>query len=223
MSRAVWVVRHDEYHPRAVVDPAVAAAFDGPDWEVRLTERARDLLADAAAVDLAVFFANGRAAGEGPLSAAEEQALAQRVEEGMGLLRVHAGLVLIEADSPLQRRLNTGRFISHPRHEGAVEFQVDYVPLRQVKHPILEGVGPFGGRDEHYWCQLAVERTDLLLAATSAVGTGAAGWAHEVGRGRVAALTPGHTAAVLMHPMMLKLLGNAARWCARRQADETAA
>jgi type 1 glutamine amidotransferase len=216
MSRAVWVVRHDEYHPRAVVDPAVAAVFGGSDWRLQATERARDLLEAGGAADLAVFFANGRAAGEPPLSRAEEQALARLVERGMGMLRIHAGLVLIEADSPLQQRLNTGRFISHPRHQDAVEFRVDYAPLRQSTHPVLAGVGPFGGQDEHYWCQLDAARTDLLLTSTSAVGTGAAGWAHQASLGRVVSLTPGHTAGIIAHPMMLKLIDNAARWAARQ-------
>ncbi len=214
-TAVVWVVRGDEYHPASRVDEAIAAAWADTGWQVHLTCRARDVLAAAPRLDLAVFFACGRPSGEAALSPAEERDLVRRVHDGMGLLRVHAGLVLIEPASPLCLELNTGRFVSHPPSDGGVEYPVVYAPVRPVRHPVVAGVEAFGGRDEHYWCQVAVERTEVLLAGTSAVGTSVAGWAHAAGAGRVACLTPGHTSEVLLHPMMQRLLRQAAAWCGR--------
>lgn len=216
MSRSVTVVRHDCYHPESVVDPAVARVFAGPEWRLKSTHSAREVIATGTPPDLAVFFAPGREEGEDELTREEEEHLVQRVRQGMGLMRVHAGLVLIAEDGPLYRDLNTGCFVSHPRHEGTVEFPVAYAPVRNTIHPILEGIEAFAGTDEHYWCKLDAGRTDVLLTGTSAVGTSVAGWAHEVKKGRVACLVPGHKSEVIMHPMMLALLGNAARWAARR-------
>lgn len=213
MSSTVLLVRDDHYHPQSVIDPALAQVFAAADWRPAYTRRVRDLLEPAGRVDLVVLLAPGLPDGEEALVEAEEQTIVGQVRQGMGMLRVHAGLVLIEPESLSYRELNTGRFVSHPEYEGSVQLPVTYAPLRRVDHPILEGVESFGGVDEHYWCQLDVQRTDLLLAGTSAVGTSAAIWAHDVGAGRVAALIPGHTSQVLMQPMMLKLPGNAARWC----------
>ena len=39
-----------------------------------------------------------------------------------------------------------------------------------------------------------------------------AGWWNEVGRGRMVYISPGHTAAVMNHPTMQRLYGNAVRW-----------
>lgn len=217
MPHRLWIVRHDKYHPKEIVDPVVDEVFAAStDWDVQRAEDTRDVIADGETTDVAIFFAAAFPAGESPLDEEEQRRVVALVRSGLGMLRVHAGLVLPDPDGPLQRELNPGRFLSHPAFEGTSQHPVAYVPARNVEHPVLDGVEPFSGFDEHYWCQVDAARTDLLLTSTSGVGTAAAGWAHEAGQGRVCSLTPGHTAEVLGHAQMKRLLDNAARWCLRR-------
>ena len=43
-------------------------------------------------------------------------------------------------------------------------------------------------------------------------GTSIAGWCHQVGKGRVASLTPGHTFDIVRQKELIRLVRNAASW-----------
>lgn len=209
MSKPVWVVWNDRYHPRATCEPIVAQLFGGPGWQLQATEDIRQVLAPPAPPALVVNFCAGRPEGTPALGPAEQEQLAAAVARGLGMLYVHAGLTLIEVDSPLYG-LTGGRFASHPPEQGLVSC----APLPGVHHPILAGIAPFAAVDEHYFCQTALAASQPFLYSTSPHGTEIAGWAHQRGQGRVACLTPGHTAAMLAQ--MADLIANAAAWCVGR-------
>ncbi|MCC7261099.1 MAG: ThuA domain-containing protein [Candidatus Latescibacteria bacterium] len=207
MSKRVWVIWNDRYHARETYQPLAARLFGGAGWDVHASEDIRELLAVATPPALVVNFCAGRPEGQPALSPDEQRQLAAAVVSGMGMLYVHAGLTLIEVDTPLYE-LARGRFASHPPEQSPVSCAA----LPGVSHAILKGIAPFSAVDEHYFCQTALEGSQPFLYTTSIHGTEIGGWAHQRGAGRVACLTPGHTAAML--EQMAGLIANAAAWCA---------
>lgn len=215
MKKTVYVIRDDIYHPKEIIDPALESVLDSHKWRVVRTDRVRDLLETEEPVHLVIFFTNGRPPGETDLSYAEQDQIVERVQSGMGIMFIHAGLVLIEPDSPFYLKLNSGRFISHsPDHVA-----VTSVPVRNLSHPVLKGITSFTVMDEHYYCQIETANTDLLLLSTSKYVTTAGAWAHSVGDGRVVGMIPGHTKEALSDIQFIRLLQNAAFWCVRDTAS----
>lgn len=83
-------------------------------------------------------------------------------------------------------------------------------------HPIVEGVGDFSVRDEHYQINCFADNSALLFKTVSeSGGTQTGGYALERGNGRLCVMTPGHTLSVWQHPSYQLLLLNALKWCAR--------
>ena len=158
MSKSVLVVHDDHYHPRSVTDPAAEKVFAGADWQVTYTRRVRELIERQGETDLAVLFTPGWPQGEEPLSEAEQLNIAEQVRQGMGMLRVHAGLVLIEPESPFYRELNTGRFVSHPEYQGSVQLPVRYAPLVWPPKPSSPAISPI-----HRRCCLWVSRASMIF------------------------------------------------------------
>lgn len=207
MKRQAVIIWHDYYHPKEVLASLVEKAFPSEAWDVRKTERARDLLESEERPELAVFFTNGRPQGESDLSFEEQARIAEMVREGMGILFYHAGLVLIPEDGPFYQELNSGRFVHHPE-----QCDVTVAPLRNVRHPVTEGVSAFRQNDEHYFIQVDVARTNLLACATSKHLTAASVWCHDHGEGRVGGISQGHTFEMQNDANMVKLFSNAIRW-----------
>ena len=86
-------------------------------------------------------------------------------------------------------------------------------------HPITRGVDDFEVADEQHTPGHDHARVHLLLESRSSEGTaGAAGWAHQPGRGRVCYLTNGHTREAQDHPEFQRLVRNAALWNAKFKA-----
>ncbi|MFB9279449.1 ThuA domain-containing protein [Cohnella cellulosilytica] len=212
MKSRVYIIRDDINHPKEVIDPVMEKVFDAERWEVILTDRARDLIETEASVDLALFFTNGRPEGETNMTPDEQRQIVRKVRDGMGMMFIHAGLVLIEPDSPFYVELNSGRFVEHSPHHVAVTNN----PATSFKHPMIEGIEPFVAIDEHYYCQVDTTKTDVILFSTSQHLTAVGGWAHQVGNGKVVALTPGHNPEALGHPQMIQLMKNGADWAARQ-------
>ncbi|WP_171684714.1 ThuA domain-containing protein [Paenibacillus planticolens] len=212
MKSLVYIIRDDYNHPKEVIDPVMARVFDEEQWEVVLTDRTRDLIETESAVDLVMFFTNGRPAGETNMTPDEQRQIVRKVKGGMGIMFIHAGLVLIEPDSPFYVELNSGRFVEHSPHH----VEVTNNPAASFKHPITEGVEAFMAIDEHYYCQVDTTRTDVILFSTSQHVTAAGGWAHRADAGKVVALTPGHNPEALGHPQMIQLMKNGADWAVRQ-------
>jgi type 1 glutamine amidotransferase len=207
VKKQAVVIWNDFYHPKEVLTTAVEKLFPTTDWEVRKTERARDLLELPERPDLAVFYTNGRPEGETDLTCEEQALIVDQVKNGMGILFYHAGLVLIPEDSPFYQELNSGRFVHHPE-----QCDVTVTPLRNVRHPVTEGVNVFRQNDEHYFCQVDVARTNLLACATSGYLTSASVWCHNYGSGRVVGISQGHTLEMQNDADMLRLTSNALSW-----------
>jgi type 1 glutamine amidotransferase len=209
MIKTVYVIRNDFYHPKEVIDPQIEKVFDRREWNVVLTDRLRDVLESSEQIDLIMLFTVGRPDGESDITHEEQNRVIAKVKDGMGVMFVHAGLVLIEADSPFYLELNSGRFIGHSHNHVSVE----NVPIRNlVSHPVLEGITGFTAMDEHYYCQIDIAQTDMLMLSTSEAVTAISAWAHSVGKGKVVGMTPGHTTEALGDPQMIRLMQNAANW-----------
>jgi type 1 glutamine amidotransferase len=84
-----------------------------------------------------------------------------------------------------------------------------------LNHPLCIGVTAFAARDEHYFMALDDPQADVFMTASSVNGEQPGAWRREVGRGRVAVLTPGHNLDVWLHPSYQALLSNILRWCGR--------
>ncbi|MBQ9308341.1 MAG: ThuA domain-containing protein [Clostridia bacterium] len=131
------------------------------------------------------------------------RAFREYVEAGGGLVVIHSGLTV---HVPEYVDLVGGEFITHPPRE-----EVHY--HLTAPHPIAEGVEDFTERDEPY--QIAVTASDarVFMERTSAHGgTCIAGYTREVGKGRIAVLTPGHTLVVWQNPQFRRLFTQSIRW-----------
>lgn len=109
------------------------------------------------------------------------------------------------------RRVMGGYYQGHPPVQA---FEVQVV----ARHPITAGVEEYEITDEQHFLWFDHDRVQLLLKSQGRNGMeSAAGWAYEYGKGRVAYLANGHTLEILEHPMVQRLLHNAARWLLRME------
>lgn len=214
MRKNVMIVWDDYYHPEANYREAIRKSFEESGrWDVTKTHRMRDLLTAEPVPDLCICITVGCPDGEEMMSIEEQAQVKALVEDGMGILFIHAGLACITEDTPMFE-IARGRFASHPEPH----YDVYCTVLPGCSHPIVDGIQPFVTADEHYFCKVDIERVTPLLVGISDAGTEIAGWAHTLGEGRVCCLTPGHN-----HPMMIKLrpiMEHAADWCAKRQGEQ---
>ena len=141
-----------------------------------------------------------------------EQALYRFVEHGGAALFIHNGLVGFGTRS-LYHHLTGGVFIEHPPL-----MRTNYVAIKK-DHPIMKGVQPFSGEDEKYFCHIDVADVDIFLGGDDPEHAGTiAGWCKTVGKGRTAAVTPGHTFEIVENPNMTRLIQNAAAWALEKEA-----
>lgn len=85
-------------------------------------------------------------------------------------------------------------------------------------HPVLDGVPDFVIRDEHYAMEMTCEDAQVFLESRSEKGgVQPAGYTREIGKGRLCALTPGHTLDVWEDERFQRLFTNAAEWCMKER------
>jgi type 1 glutamine amidotransferase len=90
-------------------------------------------------------------------------------------------------------------------------------------HPITRGVSDFMVTDEQHYVTYDQDPANILLRSENLDGLGyenlgtqaIAGWAHELGKGRVVFTAPGHTLHALWQPEYFKIQQNAVRWLLR--------
>ena len=136
-----------------------------------------------------------------------EEAFADYVSRGNGLLAIHSGIADYE-DKPVMRALLGGVFTHHP----------DQCPVTvepEAGHPLCEGSNPFTLEDEHYFVALDDLEAEVFVTTGSDHGRQPGAWRRTEGEGRVAVLTPGHNLAVWQHPSYQALLLNSLRWCGK--------
>lgn len=130
------------------------------------------------------------------------------VKSGHGFISLHAGNAMHkDKDGPYVNFVGNS-FIGHPPR---CEIEVKI----SGNHPVVEGVGNFSIRDEHYAIDVsAPDAVELFRTHSPSGGDQTGGYVREIGKGRLCVLTPGHILAVWEHPAFQKLLLNALAWCA---------
>lgn len=217
MARKILVLADDPYHPRTLVEPALASAWPAAALEV-VDDPDQMPWNGLPAFDLLVIAAIGERprSGAAPahwLTDDQSRLIEAFVRAGGGLIGLHGGLA--SHQSSHFHHLMLGHFLHHP--EGVPP--VTYAPIGD--HPIVKGCTGFTVPDEQYICHVEIESAmPILLADSGTHGATLSGWVRELGSGRVCALTPGHTRESLMDPNFQRMLRQAADWCCR-SSEET--
>ena len=131
------------------------------------------------------------------------------VNKGGGFLAVHNAHTMYPPNG-LYYKLFGGDFGGHPKPYTFA------LRVENKNHPITVGVEDFDVYDEQHMSKYSLDQEHLLLRSVARDNQqAAAGWWQEIGRGRFCYLSPGHTPEALGHPMVQRLLRNAARWVLR--------
>lgn len=142
-----------------------------------------------------------------------QQALADTVAAGTGLLAVHAANVFPSANGQLAEgyrkasELIGSRYLSHGPRPHESRFRVETSP----DHQLTSGVAPFEITHEHYQIELAA---DAQVLAWRQASTGREPILHvrQHGRGRVCYLQLGHDMRVWDDPAVRTLITRSALW-----------
>lgn len=215
MKKNVLVLTGDYWHPSDTIKPLIELMFSNSEWNVNATENPDELLGYIHAPDLFVSFKDASENNQvpTPIWCGERwsEILKKFIdEEGMGFLVIHCGLADIPKEHVVTQEILRARFVNHPP-----QCEVKFIP--EKTHPITHGVDEFifPSVDEHYIMEMIPNSETKILGYTvSQHGSQPALWAHTFGRGRVCGITPGHTTENLIYPEYVKLLKNAAKWCA---------
>lgn len=203
----VLVLADDYWHPASVVREGLAPlAAQGYtfDWILDGSEWAPERLADYPLVILSKSN-NTTPEDQTPWVTPDvEQAFADYVRAGGGLLVLHSGTVYKDTD--VLRPLIGGTFIEHPK-------QCPVTMDPKGDHPLTANVSAFTAMDEHYQMAMEPDVTDIFLTTTSEHGSQPGGWTRTEGAGRVAGLTPGHNVSGWLEPSYQTLLANVMAWC----------
>jgi uncharacterized protein len=178
------------------------------------TGRFVDPRPETAESDAYLFYTSG-----GQFTTAQQQALADAVAAGKGLVGVHCTNVLgwrgdglDPADRPMFDLLGN-RYLSHGpgHHEGRHTVEI------VAEHPVTEGVTDFELFDEYYEFELADGKIEILAQRHRADGAVIpVMYAREAGAGRVIYLALGHDMRAWGEPMFRRLVRQALTWAAGR-------
>lgn len=100
------------------------------------------------------------------------------------------------------------------------------VKITNPHHPIAKGVNDFIVTDEQHYMIYDKDRKHIFAESVNEQGldynkqgaTAPAGWAYDLGKGRVCYLSPGHLLNVIWNPEYVKLQQNAVRWLLRKSS-----
>ena len=212
----VLLVCDDIWHPAEVIERGLAA-MDREEMEFDVVKTAKDILTptmlrryDALVIGKgnAINAANSAPWFEKTVTECGPEELRDYVREGGGLMALHAALSVGKDAAPVYTELVGSYFLSHPLRE------MTHVEVIR-RNAITEGVENFSERDEHYQIAVIAPNAEPFLETHSEHGgTFVSGYTRSYGKGRVAALAPGHTLAVWENPNFQKLFKNTIRWCA---------
>jgi len=177
------------------------------------TGRFIDPRPETAQTDVFLLYTSG-----GQFATAQQQALADAVAAGKGLVGIHCANImgwqgdgLDPADRPLFELLGN-RYLSHGpgHHEGRHTIEI------VARHPVTAGVADFELFDEYYEFELADEKVTVLAQRRRADGVIIpVMYAREVGAGRVVYLALGHDMRAWGEPPFRTLVRQALAWAAR--------
>ena len=140
---------------------------------------------------------------------AQQQAIWDFVHGGGGFLALHNSQG-IYPEGGLYYKLFGGDYGGHPK---PYDFTVR---VEDKTHPVTAGVNDYIAYDEQHTVKYYLDKEHMLLRTIAPDNLAAAGgWWREMGKGRFVYLSPGHTPQALNHPMMQRLMRNAAKWLVR--------
>jgi uncharacterized protein len=164
--------------------------------------------------DVYLFYTSG-----GQFETAQQQALADAVTGGKGMVGIHCANImrwqgngLDPADRPLFELLGN-RYLSHGsgHHEGRHTIEI------VADHPVTAGVTDFELFDEYYEFELADEKVTVLAQRHRADGVVIpVMYAREVGAGRVVYLALGHDMRAWGEPPFRALVRQSLSWASNR-------
>ena len=207
----------DRYHSPVYIRDHLAKALVRENIPVTFIENVEALTAEALAQhDLLIILRDGMNWPGGYdqphikwMTDTQQQAIWDFVHGGGGFLALHNAQGLYPPDG-LYYKLFGGDYGGHP------EPYVYTVRVEDRDHPVTSGVEDFEIFDEQHTVKYYLDREHLLLRSIARDNLSApAGWWREMGKGRFCYLAPGHTPEALDHPMMQRLMRNAARWLLR--------
>lgn len=207
----------DRYHSPVYIRDHLAKALVRENIPVTFIENVEALTAESLAQhDLLIILRDGMNWPGGYdqphikwMTDTQQQAIWDFVHGGGGFLALHNAQGLYPPDG-LYYKLFGGDYGGHP------EPYVYTVRVEDRDHPVTSGVEDFEIFDEQHTVKYYLDHEHLLLRSIARDNLSApAGWWREMGKGRFCYLAPGHTPDALGHPMMQRLMRNAARWLAR--------
>lgn len=142
----------------------------------------------------------------GALTEHEAEALYAFAEKGGAVLILHNGISIQSRDK--LREMMGAKFLTHPPRE-VIRFEVK-------NHPITQGCGGFELSEEPYRFEMTGDGKEIFLTYIYRNQEYPAGWCKGVGRGRLAFLTPGHTAEIFDCPAYAALIRKSMEWCLGR-------
>lgn len=216
MSRAMVIVNGDDIHHDLI---GAASVFQQLGVEAGFatrramgTHRFLDPRPETAENDVYLLYTAG-----GQFATGQQQALADAVRAGKGLVGVHGADILgwkgdglDPADRPLFELLGN-RYLSHGpgHHEGRHKIEI------VAEHPITAGLSDFELFDEYYEFELADEAVTVLAQRHRGDGVVIPVlYTREYGAGRVVYLALGHDMRSWGEPPVRALVRQALRWAA---------
>ena len=210
------VLCDDAWHPAEVIESGFAP-LDGEEFHFTFVKTAKDILTPEMLTEYDVIIcckgnqissSNSNVWFEEGVTEVTPREFEDYIRAGGGFISGHSANTSKQGDT--YTALVGNYFLGHPpRCTTQVKITTD--------HPITAGVEDFVIRDEHY--QITVTASDaqvLFTTSSEAGGEQIAGYAREIGEGRLAVLTPGHTLSAWLAPGYQKLWANAIRWAAKR-------
>ncbi|MDD2268783.1 MAG: ThuA domain-containing protein [Eubacteriales bacterium] len=216
----VLVLCDDRWHPAEVIEKGLAARADGR-FQFDVMKAVKDILTPErlkkyrlviCCKSNSVIAANDAPWFEYGVTEVCPEQFEEYVRAGGGFLAVHSGLAYMKERCPAYNALVGSTFIGHPPR-CTVNLKVE-----KPAHPVMEGVGDFTIRDEHYALEMLCDDADVFLKSTSETGgVQPAGYTREMGDGRLCVLTPGHTLDVWENESFMRLFTNAMEWCLKER------
>lgn len=210
MKKQIIILTDDYWHHSDTIEPMIPLLFND-DYEIISTKDPKILLDHNPILFISFKDPIENDQIPTPIWCNEEWTndLENKINEGMGFLDIHAGVTDIPEEHRMTKHIIRSRFINHPK-----KCPVSFEP--RGEHPILKGIESFTFpmNDEHYIMDFNdKEPTTILGYTTSIHGEQPGLWIHEMGKGRVCCITPGHYTKNLTYQPYLQLIKNAIAWC----------
>ncbi len=157
--------------------------------------------------DLVILYTCG-----GKLTPAQEKSLCAFVNDGGGLLAIHAANVMDDVNADYLEMVGT-KFIGH----GPItEFTVDIT----ADHDITKRIDSFRITDELYICEKRAKRLRVLATALWQGEKHPMVYVRSYGKGRVCYVAPGHDERTFSNPLFQRICGKGVRWVTKERENK---